>query len=55
MKVSVNHDKYGQIDYEENFWTGKKVLAVGGQILKRKFKTVYTMNTENGAVDCQIK
>mgnify|MGYP003319439936 FL=1 len=30
MRVVVNHETYGEIVYEESFWTGKKEISVGG-------------------------
>ena len=55
MKASTHHVGYGQIEYTENFWTGKRELAIGGQKLLKKKKNVYTFNSENGNLDCRIK
>lgn len=55
MRASVNHVGYGQIEYDENFWTGKRELTVGGEKLLKKKKNVYTLNSENGELDCRIK
>ena len=41
MKIVVNDEKYGTVEYEENFWTGRKQLTVGGVILERKNKKEY--------------
>ena len=30
MKIVVNHPTYGEIVYDESFWTGKKTLTVNG-------------------------
>ena len=55
MKASTHHVGYGQIEYNENFWTGKRELAIGGQKLLKKKKNVYTFNSETGNLDCRIK
>ena len=55
MKASTHHVGYGQIEYDENFWTGKRELTVNGQKLLKKKKNVYQLNTENGVLECRIK
>ena len=55
MKASTHHVGYGEIEYNENFWTGKRELAIGGQKLLKKKKNVYTFNSETGNLDCRIK
>ena len=55
MKASVHHVGYGQIEYDENFWTGKRELAIGGQKLLKKKKNVYTLNSADGDLDCRVK
>ena len=55
MRVSVHHVGYGQIEYDENFWTGKRELTVNGQKLLKKKKNVYQLNAENGVLECRIK
>lgn len=55
MKASTHHVGYGQIEYNENFWTGKRELTVNGQKLIKKKKNVYQLNTENGVLECRIK
>ena len=55
MKASVHHVGYGQIEYDENFWTGKRELTIGGQKLLKKKKNVYVLNDENKELDCRIK
>lgn len=36
MKASLLHPQYGQIDYIENIWTGKKHLQINGMPLTRR-------------------
>ena len=55
MKASTHHVGYGQIEYNEDFWTGKRELTIGGQKLLKKKKNVYTFNSETGNLDCRIK
>lgn len=42
MKASVNHEKYGLIEYTESFWTGKKELVIGGKLLKKTGKNEFS-------------
>ena len=35
MKETIQHERYGQILYDENFWTGKKSLSMGGVLLNK--------------------
>ena len=46
MLSVVQHEVHGQIIYEENFWTGKKTVSIGGIPLKKQKKNVYLY--ENG-------
>ena len=41
MVEIVQHEKFGQIMYEESFWTGKKTLKIGGTQLTKQNKTTY--------------
>ena len=42
MKQIIKHETYGEIIYEESFWTGKKTVSIGGvqleKISKKEFK-----------------
>ena len=55
MKVTQHHDGYGQIEYEEDFWTGKRELTINGVKLTKQKKNVFVLNQESGALDCRIK
>ena len=55
MKASIHHVGYGQIEYNENFWTGKRELIVDGQRLLKKKKNVYELEGQNGVLECRIK
>ena len=41
MKASILTEKYGEIVYEENYWTGKKTVTVGGVQLKKVNKKTF--------------
>jgi len=41
MKEVVKNDKYGEIVYEESFWTGKKSLSINGLALEPINKKEY--------------
>lgn len=46
MKTVVQHETYGEIVFEENFWTGKKNLSINGEQLKKVSKNQF--QTANG-------
>ena len=35
MNEKIQNEKYGEILYDENFWTGRKSLSVNGVPLNR--------------------
>ena len=41
MKSVVQHEKYGEICYEESFWVGKQSLTVDGRPLQKLAKKVF--------------
>ncbi len=41
MKSSVRHIRYGRIEYDENFWTGKRELTVRGKKLQKVKRNVF--------------
>ena len=55
MKTFTHHVGYGQIEYNENIWTGKRELTVNGQKLLKKKKKTYELSTENAVLECRIK
>lgn len=54
MKSSVNHAKYGLIEYEEGFWTGKKILKINGVQLTKQKKNVFVLDGAEGALTCKL-
>ena len=55
MKVTYQHAEYGQIEYEEGFWSGKKELTVNGEKLMKKHKTMFLLNTPDGVKNFTVK
>ncbi len=47
MKSVVQHEKYGEICYEESFWVGKPSLSINGEPLTKVSKKVFSRE-ENG-------
>ena len=43
MKIVIQHQRFGEIIYSENFWTGKKNISVGGYQLQKVNKTTYAV------------
>ena len=54
MKSSVNHAKYGLIEYEEGFWTGKKILTINGVRLTKQKKNVFILDGADGALTFKL-
>ena len=54
MKVIVENEKYGTIEYNESFWTGKKTIYVGGKLLTKKDKNKYAYSSEEGEVSVKV-
>lgn len=48
MKQTIQHEKYGEILYDENFWTGKKTLSINDTPLTKISKKEF--QTENGTI-----
>ncbi|MBE6639330.1 MAG: hypothetical protein E7616_07780 [Ruminococcaceae bacterium] len=44
MKETVQHEKIGQIVYEESFWSGKKELTIDGVKLVKQQKNTFVWN-----------
>ena len=55
MKSTVIHPTLGEITYEENFWTGKKQLAINGVLLQKQNKKTFAYATAEGTLLFQIK
>lgn len=53
MKTSIIHPTYGTISYEENIWTGKKIITIGDQVLK-KGRNKRTFLWETGLVSQEV-
>ncbi len=54
MKVVVKNEKYGTIEYNESFWTGKKTIYVGGKLLTKKAKNKYAYSSEEGEISVKV-
>lgn len=55
MKSTVHHVGYGQIEYNESFWTGKRSITIDGQALTKKTRNVFILESENGPLECKVK
>ena len=42
MKHSIQHPVFGRITYEENVWTGKKIIHIGNAQLQKVNKTTFS-------------
>ncbi len=48
MKVVVENEKYGKIEYSESFWTGAKQISINGTKLEKKDRKNFSYQTESG-------
>ena len=55
MKTSIHHVGYGQIEYEENLFTGKKSVSVNGVKLKKQKKNRFDFDYYGIQTPCQVK
>lgn len=55
MKVAVSDARYGEIEYEESFWIGKKSIAINGTPLEKLAKNRYRYNGEDGPQDIVVQ
>lgn len=50
MKVFVRHPVYGEIIYDESFWSGKKTITVNGIAAQSVSKNTYLINGKNATL-----
>lgn len=55
MKTSVHHERFGDVEYQESAWSGKREISIGGVPLEKKTKKEYVYHGENGMINCRIK
>ena len=53
MKNSIDHPRYGTISYEESFWSGKRTIVLGGTVMKKVKKNIYSWR--NGQQNEEVK
>ena len=55
MKNSVQHPIYGTITYEESFWSGKRTITLGGTVMQKVKKNVYSWRNGVRNEEVQVK
>ncbi len=57
MKVSIKNEqtKNKILEYEENFWTGKKTITYDGKILTKIKRNLYELKTDVNAEKIEVK
>ena len=55
MRSVFNHPVYGEIVYDENFWTGKKTLFVNGAPMTMMDKKTFYFTWENEKTTVNLK
>ena len=51
MKASIQHSVYGEITYDESFWTGRKNILVNKNPLQKLDKTTFVLPKEGGGFE----
>ena len=51
MRAIINNETYGQIVYEENFWTSKKTLMINGKYLTKINRKTFSYSNEGQNVE----
>ena len=53
--ATFEHEKYGTITYDENFWSGKKKIFFGDVELIKKAKKLYVWNDGENDVEVRLQ
>ena len=54
MNKQFNSPKFGEINYEENVWTGKKTVTINGVKLTNVKKTTFIYNYNDTSVEVKV-
>lgn len=54
MKSIIVNEKFGTIEYKENFLTGKKEISINGTKLSKVTKNVYAYKTEEATISLSL-
>lgn len=55
MKSIIINEKFGKLEYKENFWTGRKEITINGTKLTKVAKNLYAYKTEEGTINLSLK
>lgn len=55
MKTKIMHDVYGEIVYDESFWSGKKRISVDGKTLTKSKRNIYVYQDPNTSLTVVLK
>ena len=55
MKTKITHDVYGEIVYDENFWSGKKQIFIDGKALTKSKRNIYMYKDLNTSLTAVVK
>ena len=55
MKAVYVHPTYGEIVYQESFWTGKKSMTVNGMVATPKSKTEFVVYLPEGECELAVR
>ena len=54
MKKNFNSEKYGNILYEESFWTSRKRITINGKVMKATSKTSFELQNDEEVIKALI-
>ena len=55
MKTTVDHIGFGSIEFEENFWSGRKSVVQNGQPAPRVDKKTFALSDGERTQNCRVK
>ena len=55
MKRIIEHPVYGQIEYNENIWTGKRDISINGVKLIKDKKNTYIYDTGENKISVSVQ
>ncbi len=55
MKITLTHNVYGKIVYDENAWSGKRTISVNGKVLTKRKGNIYCDPAPQSSITVVLK
>ena len=55
MLQTINNEIYGEISYEESFWTGKKIIKINGVQLTKIKGRIFSYQKDGKSINVEVK